>query len=316
MDGGGGEAECFLYDPEYCNVITLQIYTLKKRNTLSMTKRRITLILILIFIISAAAWVIYGNTAIEKTLYTVSDEELPEEFSDFTITQISDLHNALFGKNNKRLIEKIISTSPDIIVITGDIIDQNRTDTDISLDFVKQAVKIAPTYYVTGNHEAIADGFDIFIEEAKKAGMVYLENDTVTLTKDGAEINLTGVDDPFLLTSYISENMEESLKTTLSFLLPRDGYNILLAHRPNYFDIYSSFDADLIISGHVHGGQFRLPFIGGLYAPDQGFNPEYDAGSYTDGKAQMIISRGLGNSRFPVRLNNTPEIVVITLKKS
>lgn len=281
-----------------------------------MTKKRITLLLIPILIISAAVWVIYGNTAIKKTFYTVTDEELPDAFSGFTITQVSDLHNALFGKNNERLLEKIKSTSPDIIVITGDIIDQNRTNIEISLDFVKEAVKIAPTYYITGNHEAIAQGFDVFIEEAEKAGMIYLENNTVTLTRGGDEIYLTGVDDPFLLTSYISENMTESLETTLSFLLPRDGYNILLAHRPNYFETYSFFEADLIICGHVHGGQFRLPFIGGLYAPDQGFNPEYDAGYYTDGKSQMIISRGLGNSRFPVRLNNTPEIVIITLKKS
>ncbi len=276
--------------------------------------KQIKLIIPTLILILLSLWIIHGNIAIGINEYTITDEKIPEGFSDFVITHISDLHNTSFGKDNNRLIKKIISTSPDIIVITGDIIDQNRTDTEVSINFVKEAVKIAPVYYITGNHEALTSEFNNFIEKAVEAGLVYLDNRTVSLEKNGNTINLTGIDDPFLLTSYITEDPEESLETTLSFLLPRDGYNILLAHRPNYFDIYKKGNPDLIISGHVHGGQFRLPFIGGLYAPDQGINPEYDAGYYTDGDTEMIISRGLGNSRFPVRLNNTPEIIVITLK--
>lgn len=267
-----------------------------------------------IILVFLSLWIIRGNIAIEINNYTITDENIPEGFSDFVITHISDLHSTSFGKNNRRLIEKIISTSPDIIVLTGDIIDQNRHNTEVSISFVKEAVKIAPVYYITGNHEALTSEFDKFIKETVDAGLIYLNNRTVTLKSNGDSISLTGIDDPFLLTSYISDNPEESLETTLSFLLPRDGYNILLAHRPNYFDIYKKGNPDLILSGHVHGGQFRLPFIGGLYAPDQGINPQYDAGYYTDGTTEMIISRGLGNSRFPVRLNNTPEIITITLK--
>lgn len=274
------------------------------------------IIIPVIIVICVGIWVVYGNIAIGVSHYTITDEEIPEGFSGYTITQVSDLHNALFGKDNERLIGKIRETKPDIIVITGDVIDQNRTDTAVSLTFIREVLEIAPVYYITGNHEAIAKGFDEFIAEAQNAGLIYLENKTVSLTEGNDTIRLTGIDDPFFLTSYITEDMEESLKTTLSFLLPEDGYNILLAHRPNYFEIYEKFSPDLIISGHVHGGQFRLPFIGGLYAPDQGINPEYDAGYYSSDISEMIISRGLGNSRFPVRLNNTPELVVITLQKA
>ncbi len=277
-------------------------------------KTGIIITLCTLAVILVSAWIIYGNTAITVSRYTVKNQKIPESFTGFTIAQVSDLHNEEFGKNNNRLLEKIRNENPDIIVITGDIIDCHRTDIDVSIDFVEEAVKIAPTYYITGNHEAITEEFEDFLTAAKKAGMIYLDNKTQSIDKNGDTINLTGIDDPFFLTTYISESVQISINKALDNLLPEEGYNILLAHRPNYFDLYIIHEPDLVLSGHVHGGQFRLPFIGGLYAPDQGIFPEYDAGHYSSSNTDMIISRGLGNSRFPFRLNNTPELVVVTLE--
>lgn len=277
-------------------------------------KTGIIITLFLLAVILITVWVIYGNTAITISRYTVKNQKIPENFTGFTIVQVSDLHNAEFGKNNQRLLDKIKSTDPDIIVITGDIIDYHRTDIDVSIDFVKEAVKTAPTYYITGNHEAITEGFDDFIDAATRIGMIYLDNETQMIEKDGSTINLTGIDDPHFLTTYISESIQISIDKVLDCALPEEGYNILLAHRPNYFDLYIIHEPDLVLSGHAHGGQFRLPFIGGLYAPDQGIFPTYDAGHYSSSNTDMIISRGLGNSRFPFRLNNPPELVVVTLE--
>jgi predicted MPP superfamily phosphohydrolase len=254
------------------------------------------------------AWIAWGNTALQVTQYTIASPRLPDGFSGFRIVQISDLHNAQFGEDNIRLIEKLRAMKPDIIVITGDLVDSRRTNLPVALSFAEQAVQIAPTYYVPGNHEGRLNHISIG-NSLQKVGVIPLYDKSVSLTRQGEEIHLLGL---------LDDNCrpEGSTEEALSALMAdKEGYTLLLSHRPTFFDAYVTSGADLVLTGHVHGGQFRLPFVGGLYTPGQGLFPKYDAGLYTEGRTHMVISRGLGNSAFPFRINNRPEIVVVTLEK-
>lgn len=280
------------------------------------TKRKIILLSFLVVLVTFVLWVIHGNTAVKVTEYSVSSEEIPASFDGYRITQVSDLHDALFGKDNERLLKKVADTKPDIIVLTGDMIDCTRPDENLSISFIEKVTEIAPTYYVTGNHESQLINSENFLEQVKNAGAVYLTNESITLIKNGEYVNLIGMDDPFFLTWFVDGNEQISVHKTLDKIIPDEGYNILLSHRPDYFDIFLINGADLVLSGHTHGGQFRLPLVGGLYTPDQGIFPMFDKGLYSSADMTMIISSGVGNSGFPVRSNNSPEIVVVTLKSA
>lgn len=268
-------------------------------------------VLAVVFII----WTLWGNTALMLTEYTVSSEKLPAAFDGYKICHISDFHDSEFGKSNEKLVNMIKNTEPDIIVITGDLVDHRRTDVPLSVSFVEQITPIAPVYYVTGNHEEQIEGFDELIDGIMSAGAIYLNNRSMQIQKAGVHINISGVDDPYFLVNYIDETEQISLDKVLEEVLPEEGFNILLSHRPDYFDIYVTHEIDLVLSGHAHGGQVRLPYFGGVIAPDQGFLPKYSEGQFTAGDTNMIISRGLGNSIVPLRVNNRPEVVVITLTR-
>ncbi len=269
-------------------------------------KRKQTIIITFIILIAASiAWIAWGNTALTVTEITVESEAIPESFDGFRIAQISDLHNAEFGNNNTKLIKLLESTRPDIIVITGDIVDANKTDIDVAVSFARQAALIAPIYYVNGNHEANISKYSTLRDKLAEAGVTVLENDSVMLERNGEFIKLAGANDYFF---------EGDFENTIHQLADDDTYTVLLAHRPEYFDLYVESGAELVFSGHAHGGQFRIPFIGGVIAPGQGLFPKYDSGMYTEGSTAMIVSRGLGNSIIPFRINNRPEIVVAELK--
>ena len=242
-------------------------------------------------------------------------DRIPEAFSGFRIAQVSDLHNAEFGEGNSKLIELLSQTDPDMIVITGDLIDSRHTDSDLALEFARQAIKIAPVYYVSGNHEARVREYADLKMGLAEAGVVVLENQTVQITREGKSITLIGIDDPSFREDYLFGDAASVTRAALAELQNEsDGYTVLLAHRPELFDIYVESGVDLVFSGHAHGGQFRLPFIGGLVAPNQGFFPNYDAGLFSEDNTAMIVSRGVGNSIIPMRFNNRPEIVVVELK--
>ena len=260
-------------------------------------------------------WIVWGNTAVELNEYQIKSEKVPEAFQGFRIAHISDLHNTEIGEGNQRLIEMIESAAPDIIVITGDIIDSYHTDIAVALEFVKEAVAIAPCYYVTGNHEARLEKevYLAFEENMRSYGVCILHDEVVQVERDGEVILLGGMDDPSFalkqngirysdLSNYINEMFDEK------------EIQILLSHRPELFSTYIDAGVDLVFSGHAHGGQFRVPFVGGVVAPNQGFFPEYDAGLFSESGANMIVSRGIGNSIIPVRINNRPEIIIIELK--
>lgn len=275
-------------------------------------KQAILLILIVLFA-AIIAWVIWDNNRITVTEYTIKDAEIPENFSGYRILQISDLHNAEFGEDNEILLNQISRLHPDMIVITGDLIDSYHTNVDISLAFIREAVKIAPTYYVFGNHEVrIPESYTLLKDGMEKAGVVVLDQ-PVTLEKDSQTISLLGVADPSAMSSD-SRYYTQIVGSMLKDVMPEETvYSILLCHRPEVFDAFVENGIDLAFTGHTHGGQVRIPFLGAIFSPDQGLFPKYDSGLFTEKDTTMIISRGLGNSSFPFRVDCPPEIVVATL---
>ncbi len=260
-------------------------------------------------------WTVWGNTALMTNAVAISSSRIPAAFSGFRIAQVSDLHNAEFGKNNAELLKLLSESRPDIIVITGNLIDANHTDVGIALGFAQESVRIAPTYYVTGNHEAASPQYDTLKAGLEEAGVIVLEDEAVSLERNGETITLLGLGDPdFTVKGDMFGETSAMVSTKLKNLDDGEGgYTILLSHRPELFETYVNCSIDLVFAGHAHGGQFRLPFIGGVIAPNQGLFPKYDAGLYTDGGTNMVVSRGIGNSIIPLRFNNRPEIVLVEL---
>lgn len=275
--------------------------------------RRFLLATLAALSIALIGWIYTGNTAIGITHYSVSSPDLPEGFDHFIIAQVSDLHNDNFGKNQKNLISAIEESSPDMIVVTGDLIDSRKPDVEIAMDFIRQAMELAPVYYATGNHESrIPEEYGQLESQMIEAGVQVLRDQAIPIDP---QLQIIGLEDPDFNWYLAGEDAGSAIQEKLSGLLEENLYTILLSHRPELFQAYSAAGADLVFTGHAHGGQFRIPFVGGVAAPDQGFFPEYSEGIHQHNSTTMVVSRGLGNSIFPFRLNNPPELVVVTLKK-
>lgn len=248
---------------------------------------------------------LWQNNALTVTNYRAeSNKSLPQD--GLRIVQLSDLHNKWFGNGQTRLLTELRAQNPDLIVCTGDMVDSRRTELAPAFALAEALTEIAPTYYVSGNHElrlsnemrnALYDGLSA-------RGVILLLNRTDTLTVRGCTVTLIGLDD---------RNLEDNTLSQIADSLPTENIRILLAHEPQAFSHYAAY-ADVVFSGHTHGGQIRLPFVGGLAAPDQGLFPKYDAGEFQEGEATMFISRGLGNSLFPIRVFNRPELVTVTIQ--
>ena len=278
-----------------------------------LTKKKTICILSGILLI-LIVWTAWGNAALELNTYTISSRGLPDAFDGYRIAQISDLHNAEFGGGNQRLLDMLREAEPDMIAITGDLIDSRKTNIAVALAFAEEAVRIAPCYYVSGNHEARVSGYRELKAGLEAAGVTVLDDARVEIEISGKSITIIGVNDPSFLADYLTSDAAV-MDRKLSELSSEDtGFTILLSHRPELFDTYAAHDMDLVLTGHAHGGQFRLPMIGGLIAPNQGLFPKYDDGLYSEGNTNMIVSRGLGNSIIPFRFNNRPEVVLIELK--
>ncbi len=219
---------------------------------------------------------------------------------DLKIVHLSDLHGKLFGKSNKRLIKKIVAQSPDFIAVTGDIIHlYTQKNIEVALELVENISKIAPVIYVSGNHEMRNKGYAQFRERLAAAGARVLDD----CTEQVCGLSVTGLNCA-------------SLKNDKIFkITPPGGYpKLLLAHRPEYAEKYAEAGYDVVLCGHAHGGQWRIPFTGiGVYSPGQGVFPALTSGVHTCGKTRIVISRGLGNSQCPLRLFNRPEMVVVNL---
>ena len=278
-------------------------------------KKFIFLAVVAAVLIALVIWIAWGNTALELNTYTVTSARLPESFDGYRIAHVSDLHNAEIGEDNEKLLTMLREADPDMIAITGDLIDSRNTNVEIALQFAQEAMKIAPCYYVSGNHEARVNEYEELKTGLISVGVIILEDTQTEISIAGHTITLIGVNDPSFQTDYLFGDSETVINSKLTEL-HTDGevFTILLSHRPELFDTYADHDVDLVLSGHAHGGQFRLPFIGGVVAPNQGLFPEYDAGIYTDGNTNMLVSRGVGNSILPFRINNRPEVILIELQ--
>lgn len=259
-------------------------------------------------LLSIVVFFYINNNWITTTNHKVSSPNIPAAFDGYRIVQVSDLHDATFGENQKRLVKKVKQAKPDLIVITGDLVDSRRYDLPNSLDLVNQLVKLADVYYVTGNHEVATNDVEFIKRELKALGVHVLSNETLMLEHGNDSIAISGIEDP-LMGQTASEMLNEAE-------IRSDVFTLLLAHRPEDFQTYKEFEIDLTFSGHAHGGQFRIPFVGGLIAPGQGFFPKFTAGIHEKEQSKLVISRGLGNSILPFRLFNLPEIVVVTLQSS
>ncbi|MBB6218942.1 hypothetical protein HNQ80_005120 [Anaerosolibacter carboniphilus] len=274
-------------------------------------------ILILVLVI-LLGFLYFENSILSTSNYEIYFDGLPKCFDGYKIVHLSDLHNKLFGRNQERLVEAIKKAKPDMIAITGDLVDRRHYREDVSMILIKECIKIAPVYFVTGNHEWWSGKYEGLELKLQAQGVMILDDRSRIIHRDNEWIYIIGIDDAAKnIPKYGGKKEQEILKETLETALKdtqRERFRILLSHRPEKMDLYESTEVDLVLSGHVHGGQWRIPGMGGLLAPGQGFFPEYDGGLYHKGKTTMVISRGLGNSIIPIRLFNRPEIVIITLK--
>jgi predicted MPP superfamily phosphohydrolase len=274
-------------------------YLLKK----IINKKLVIMFIVIVFIIIFCIW---QNNDIVVSNYEYKTEKISDNLDGYKIAQISDLHNKEFGKNQKRLLQILKGEDPNLIVITGDVVDSRHTDIDVALEFVKGAVDIAPVYYVTGNHEywLINDDWNKLMQGLEQYGAIILDNEVIEM----------GNVDRFYLIGLNDNNLSDDTLNNLCSNLDSDKLQIVLAHEPQYLNNYSEAEVDLVLSGHAHGGQIRLPFIGGLVAPDQGFFPKYTSGTFIESDTTMIVSRGLGNSIVPIRVFNRPEVVIVKLQ--
>lgn len=258
---------------------------------------------------------LHQNNRIAVSSYRCSSHKLPAQFQDYVIVQVSDLHNKLFGKNQTKLLGQVALQKPDCIVITGDLVDSRRTNIAKAMAFIHGAVRLAPVYYVPGNHEGRIAGYRRLREDLLRAGVTLLEDTKLMLARQGACIELLGLRDWLFLPPGAGRDAALLEKRLAAMTQGEDGaFRLLLSHRPELLPLYQKCGVDLALCGHAHGGQFRLGRLG-FYAPGQGVFPKYTAGIYTQGATAMIVSRGLGNSQFPLRLNNPPELVKITLHR-
>ena len=254
------------------------------------------------------------NLKVRKT--TLKFDKLPQNFDNFKIAQVSDVHCDRIGYSDLSFIKKIKDFNPDMIVITGDILDSYNNDMDIAYNILSQLAIIAPCYFVSGNHELrLPKEYEQLINRMKKLNITYMHNSNLLITKNNESINLVGVEDYNFFKNEDKLNHRANFIKTLEELYSPNHFNILLSHRPEKFPIYADIKYDLIFSGHAHGGQWRIPFVGGIFSPSQGFFPKYTNGNYVLKNSTLIVSQGLGNSSFPIRINNRIELVLAILKK-
>ncbi|WP_026907307.1 metallophosphoesterase [Paucisalibacillus globulus] len=269
-------------------------------------KKRIVFALGILFILSTAGKVIYDTNVFKVNRVEFQTNKIPTG-SEISILQISDVHNKVFGGNNEKLIETVKKIDTDLIVLTGDLVDRKTTDFSNVFSLVEELKVINPnTFFVTGNHE----WENIYMEELlvglEERGVTMLNNENTQVTLGEATINLVGIDNE----STNHENMSLAFDN-----VNRDFYTVLLSHSPGVIEKYQDIPADLILSGHTHGGQVRIPLIGAVVAPDQGFFPELDKGIFKIGGEQYLyIDSGLGTSVAPLRFWNQSQMSLVQIR--
>lgn len=267
------------------------------------------------------AWACGSNWSIQRTDATVASPRLPKAFDRLRIVHVSDLHNAEFGSGNVRLLNAIRRAAPDVIFITGDLVDSRQTRAGVAVRFVAAAARIAPVYYVPGNHESRLDEYPQIEASLKRAGATVLANRCVYLARDGERVRIVGVMDPAFTAPHARGPAASVMERNLSCALQGAGdgarsFTLLLTHRPELLPVYAGYHIDVAFAGHAHGGQVRLPGVGGLFAPSQGVLPKVTEGVHVLDQTQLVVSRGLGPSVVPMRVNDRPELVVVDLRRA
>ncbi len=293
----------------------LQRQTANNINTRSKKKKCIILIYVAILFAALAVWAFYIGLTVRT--YGVTSDKMPQG-SAVRIAVIADLHSHVYGKDQTPLLDIIKAQKPDIIALAGDIVDDHEPQTGAKL-FLQDITDIAPTYYVSGNHEYWSGRCDEIKEMISGYGVKVLSNERQYISVNGARLCICGIDDPEVF-RYTDDNELLALSDYEDLLkrfsdLDADTVNILLAHRPESIDAYRQYYFDVVLSGHTHGGQVRIPLlVNGVFAPNQGWFPKYAGGHYELEGMNMIVSRGLGFDARQPRVFNPPEVVVVDIK--
>lgn len=280
------------------------------------------------FIIFCVLFLLYmylENFNLQVTNYTISSRGIPNGFDDVRFVVLADLHNNSFGRDNERLIHEINNAHPKFIVIAGDlIIGKEHCDYSVALSLLNRLSKQYSIYYGFGNHEQriMAGGdhydqnFTDYIHKLKDMGVHILNNETYTIYRKEDRIKITSVviGNEFF-GKFKKADMETGYLQNLVGIPDNKCYNILIAHNPIYFKSYMKWGADLVLSGHLHGGIVRLPGFGGVISPQYELFPKYDAGEYHENGQTMLVSRGLGTHTIKLRAFNRPELMIVTLKR-
>ena len=288
-----------------------------------LKKRIVFCVLMFINIVISAMFISYiiSLFKIDVSKYEVASVKVPKTFDGFRILQLSDLHNRRFNKNNKKIVKIIEKQKPDIIVMTGDMVSSNSVGFSNFFSLVEELDGKYPIYYIFGNHEQrlSVEKQAIIIGKLREYGVKVLNNQHEFITKDDENIEIFGLKQELIYYtnylkskktySYEQKDMENAIRKSNS-----KKFNILLAHNPLYFETYEKWGADLVFSGHVHGGIIQIPFIGGFLSPERKLFPKYSGGEYEINDSKMIVSRGLGYTKINLRFFNNPEICVVELK--
>ena len=272
-----------------------------------MKKRHWKLKTLMAFLVLCGALTADSNLRLVTTEYELSYPELPPEFDGFRIVQLSDLHGAVFGEGNARLLARVRAAKPDLIALTGDLADRDTVLADVDA-LLAALVGLAPVYYVSGNHEWTNGLIPPLRAMFERNGVQYLRNSYVTLRIGEGELVLAGAEDP-------NGWAEQPKPDAVAGSLPEGGFRVLLGHRNYWLREYPDLPVDLILCGHAHGGVIRLPGLGGVLDHHGTLFPEDVDGVLDSGRYRMVVSRGLGNTGGVPRFLNNPEVVVVILRR-
>ena len=258
----------------------------------------------------------------DLTKIEIEFQSLPSGFNNTVLVHISDLHNRQFGKAQRYLVDFISSLKPHYIFITGDMIDQHHKSISAVQELIEGIYRLAPIYYVTGNHEWQTGQKREELLSLMRKKKIHILSDTIEqIEREKDVIQIMGLDDPYKAPKQKKERFYEK-KVNQEYIQrfkylcdeKKELFTILLSHRPEFISLYSESKINIVFSGHAHGGAIRIPKLGGLIAPHQGLFPQYCEGITRVGDTEFIVSRGLGYSGIPFRINNRPEVIVTKLK--
>lgn len=288
-----------------------------------MKNKKLILLMLLIFILLIIIYgILYSSKKVDITKYTIANEKIPKEFNDFKIVQLSDFHSSGYKDTTEIIISKVKEINPDIIVMTGDMVSWEVKDIEELEKLINSLANLYPIYYINGNHEQLAEilragKYKDLLDKLGSLGITFLRDNYIEITKDGQSINLYEIDIPLDGATGLHASRWQLESDYVESTLPQvdsSKFNILLAHNPLFIKQYNKWGADLVLSGHMHGGIIRIPIIGvGILSPERGLFPRYDAGKFKRGDTTMIVNRGIGTSSIGLRIFNNPEISIITL---